>query len=303
MVSTQWFRRSGAIWIVLGIVLCVVAVQIDIWEEHDVYTITQTITLPAFALLILGCWLGIAGYRRILRGSTGWAHAVALGVGFATSPALWLLAYDWQLAHGVYPYLLAYDAGILLFAGVALAIVSVFEEPRMDSNAAGTVLETAGRRRSFIRISEAGGTGMVVAAVCLYAGFGYSLSWLNTRIISVDPSYDLLALEVLGSAAILLGLGYRSVIRTWTRERKAIGQFAGVVAGGTLFASTFESLYPVGLYFELEFLMLNLLRVAGLLLVAAAVIPYSTRSKPSKVEAVGSPPDPATPMRFGNVGK
>ena len=300
MVSTQWFRRSGAIWIVLGIVLCVVAVQIDIWEERDVYTITQTITLPAFALLILGCWLGVAGYRRILRGSTGWAHAVALGAGFATSPTLGLLAYDWQLAHGVYPYLLAYDAGILLFAGVALAIVSVFEEPQMDSNAAGTLSETASHPRSFSRIAEAGGTGMVVAAVCLYGEFAYSLSWLNTRIISVDPSYDLLALEVLGSAAILLGLGYRSVMGTWTRQRRAIGQFAGLVAGGALFASTFESLYPVSLYFELEFLMLNLLRVAGLLLVVAAVIPYTTRTKPSKMPTVGSASDPATTIVKGN---
>ena len=291
MVSTPGLRRPGATWIALGIAFCAVAVLVDLWEERNVNTISQAITLPALALLILGCGLGVVGYRRVLRDSAGQARAVGWGVGLGTGLVISLIAYAWQLAHGVYPPLLAYDAAVLLYGGIALSTMTVLEEPRVGLNEYSTRSVPAGRSWSFSGMRPACGVGMVVAAACLYLGFGYSLSWLNTQVTSVDPSYALLALEVLGSAAILLGIGYRSAIATWTRRRRAIGQLAGLAAGLALFASTLAGVYPAGLNSGLDFLMLNLLRVAGLLLVAAATFPFAARGGLTPAKPMLSGPD------------
>ena len=269
--------RHPGVRLTAGALLIGVAFAIEIWQEQDVYTITQLYTLPAFAFEIVGAILVLSASRRWLRASRGPRRlraAATCGVG---GTLLWVGVLASQLGFwtdGDSSALVAYASFVLLFLGVGLIAGAVSAGVAASDRGIVPAPDPAKSRVLKFRHPGIGlPVGIVGIGGALLAALWLSLGRIDLAVTLSDPIYALYAIELGGSAAWLLYAGADGLFRVAPQGAlpplRRAAAFAGVVliVLAALWRLT-STVYP-----ELAFLVLAMTTLAGVLLLIAAVRP------------------------------
>jgi hypothetical protein len=275
------FVRLGA-----GAALVAVGCAVEILEDQNVTTISQSISLPALLAIVVGLVLVATGYSRVLRRTDGTARRTAFGIGGAVGVATFLGSWWWLLTYGFSADLEAYSVGIILFGGAAVVQIGcrfataprlspTVRDPQITGNATLAPLFSSSRVRVSVALALVGG------ALALLGEMALNIGWLNNQATTVDPVYQILAIEVMGPAAWWLATGYSGLIDNSSPRRARWVGLGGIGAGVAFVLGGYAWWSGWSLYPELGQVIFILLLVTGLGLCLFSASSLRRRPAPS----------------------
>jgi hypothetical protein len=252
----------------VGAGLAAIGCVVELVEDQNVDTISQSISLPGLLTIVVGLVLVATGYSRVLRRTYGIACRTSISIGVGVGVATFLGSLWWQLTYGFSAVLEAVSVGLLLFGGAALvqigcrfAMTPYPDLPARNPRLPGNANQRPYLLRSSSRIAVA--TCLLVAAVILLGAMAPNIGWLNNQVLG-DPEYQVLAIEIVGSAAWWLGTGYSGVIDNLSPRRAQWTELGGIGAGIAFVIGGYVLWRGWSLYPELGEVILVLLTITGL---------------------------------------
>jgi hypothetical protein len=238
-------RGVGILLLAAGAAIEAIGITVEFWQEQNVYTISQWVTLPTFLMMILGIPLISRGYARCVRntGPTGKKYVIALG---SLAGSLLLLGpLWWQLGVGLPSGdnfdLESYSALPLFFVGVSLLaqVTASSSFRRRDPNnrrAAGLgtvrpVVENPSgphTRRAWFSVP------LLAMGVILLGATAGSAGWLEQQVLNVNTVYLVVAIETGGSGAWFLLVGYSGLTRNLGSQSRRVTRIVGMACGAAL---------------------------------------------------------------------
>ena len=217
-------RRWGLILLLVGAVIELTGVAIEVWQDRDVYTIAQSVTLPTYAAMIVGVPLVSRGFGLCVRTLKPSSATMAVASGALVGSILWIGAIGWQIRVGLPTGdnldLDTYSALVILFVGVALIAQSVNLRLRPRSVPPGTdATRRAPTTGGIEPLADRPASGpmlawTLIAPAILLLGLSLaSAGWLTQHATEGTTLYLVLAIELGGSGAWFLLVGYRSLLR------------------------------------------------------------------------------------------
>lgn len=249
-------RRDGALLLGAGAVLEILGTALLVWQEQNVYTVSQAVTLPAWGGMLVGIALVQRGYSRRLR-SASLSGEVPLAVaGLAAGAVALTASLTWQLAVGLVPSgnldLEVYAALAVFFVGVAALTTATRAlvrrgDLRTGATAGGSVPTDLSRRMLLTPPAA-----LLCAGVALLASAALYSSWLGQQAADVNSLYQFVALELCAGGAWLLLSGASSLLALVpaaltlaARRIGAVGGAAFLVAGAVTWWRTASLAYAL----------------------------------------------------------
>jgi hypothetical protein len=263
----------GLLWPIVrlgaGTALVALGCAVEIVEDQNVYTISQSISLPALLAIVVGLVLVATGYSRVLRCTYGATRRIAFGVGVAAGAATYLISWWWLLTYGFTAYLEASSVGLVLFGGAAMVQVGCRFATAPKLSFADRDAQIRGNARpSPLFLSSSARTAVAWAligvAVVLLGEMALNLGWLNNQAATVDPAYQYLAIEVMGPAAWWLATGYSGLIDNLSPRPALWAGLGGIGAGAAFVLGGYAWWSGWSLYPELVQVIFILLTITGL---------------------------------------
>jgi hypothetical protein len=235
----------GLVILLAGALVELAGVAIEVWQDRDVYTIAQSITLPTYAAMIVGVPLVSRGFGVGVRTLEPSSAKIAEGTGALVGSILWVGAIWWQIRIGLPSGdnfdLDSYSAVVILFLGVALLARSVdlhLRPPQGSPVRQGVRKDTANGGTE--PLADRPGRGpllpwALIAPAILLLGVSLAfVGWLTQRATEGTPLYLVIAIELGGSGAWFLLVGYRVLLRGLTARPKRAAFIGGAVGGVAL---------------------------------------------------------------------
>lgn len=235
----------GLVLLAVGAAIEVVGAAAEIWQDQDVYTISSSITLPAFLGMIVGIPLISRGYGRVIRTVGGDAFTGLVTVGSVVGSALWIGAIWWQVTAGLPSGgnldLDSYAAAALLFVGTALLARGTAEVAGSGRERSAwslrTLVEGPGRERGRTALrprSAAIAAGLAGVGGALLTVALVTVGWVNQHAVSTNSLYLLIGTETGGSGAWFLLVGYFGLLRSLPNAPQRVARVLGIGAGAAL---------------------------------------------------------------------
>jgi|HubBroStandDraft_1064217.scaffolds.fasta_scaffold164195_2 hypothetical protein len=268
-MGAPWVLRWPIVRLAAGSTLVALGCAVEIVEDQNVTTISQSISLPGLLAIILGLTLVVTGYSRMLRHTQGAARGAAFGVGVAVGVALFLTSWWWLFTYGVSADLEAYSVGTLIFGGAALVQVGgrFATVPTPIARVRTTrIPQWTGQPPLFSsrapRIAVA--VALVGGALALLGETALNVGWINDQAATISPVYQIFAVAALGPAAWWLATGYSGLIENVPPGPAGWLGFGGIGAGIAFILGGYAWWSGSSLYAEFGLLIFVLLILAGL---------------------------------------
>jgi hypothetical protein len=268
-MGAPWVLRWPIVRLTAGATLVALGCAVEIVEDQNVTTISQSISLPGLLAIMVGLTLVATGYSGVLRRTEGAARGAAFGVGVAVGVAMFLTAWWWLFTYGVSADLEAYSVGTLIFGGAALvqvggrfatvptpiARVRITRIPQWTSQ---PPLFSSRAARIAVAVALVGGALVLLGETALNVG------GINDQAATVSPVYQIFAIAALGPAAWWLATGYSGLVDNAAPGPARWLGFGGIVAGVAFILGGYAWWSGSSLHAEFGLFIFVLLILAGL---------------------------------------
>lgn len=236
----------GPVLLVSAAAIVVVGTLIEIWQDRDVHTISQSITLPTYVAMVGSIPLLSRGYRRVARRPERASTVRRASVGSLAGLLLWVGAFWWQVSVGLPGGdnldLDSYAAAVVLFVGVAVLAQSVASLTRDAMPQPSSGPRTDGRAKESLTGPGASGcsrallgVAWTVVGAALLAVTAATVGWVGRQLTHGPVLYLLVGTEIGGTGAWFLLVGYFAAARNMVAGRsRVVVRLSGLVCGAGL---------------------------------------------------------------------